>query len=214
MRTAVDRDPLVVDLDLLARLEIVIDDHLAAAADQRSPDLHRRQPIDVDMGDQIALEEDVEIGDVFGLAHHMAHAGCRNRDRALRQDEVHDGNVVHREIPHDADVMLEEPEIHADGIVVVDFSEAARDQFMHLADSARVQERMIDSQHEAAARGLIDEAHGLFGGGRDRFLDEDMLAGHQRAHGQPEMRGNRRCDGNGVNVRIPQDLLEVRRDLD
>ncbi len=115
------------------------------------------------MGDQIALEEDVEIGDVFGLALHMAHAGRRNRDRALRQDEVHDGNVVYCEIPHDADVMLEKPEIHANGIVVVDLSEAAAHKFTHLADCACVQERMVDRQHEAAARGLVDKPHGLLG---------------------------------------------------
>ncbi len=38
----VEGDPPVVHLHLLAGLEVVVEDHLLAAADQRVPDLHRR----------------------------------------------------------------------------------------------------------------------------------------------------------------------------
>ena len=80
---AVEGDALVVDLDLFARLEVVVDDHLAAAADQRAAHLHRRQPVHVDVGDQVALEEQRQIGDVLRLAGDVADAGRRDRDRLL-----------------------------------------------------------------------------------------------------------------------------------
>jgi hypothetical protein len=70
---AVHGDALVVDLDLLARLQVVVDDHLAAAADQGAADLDRRQPVDVEVGDQAVFEEEGEEGDVGGLALDVAH---------------------------------------------------------------------------------------------------------------------------------------------
>ena len=61
------RDAFVVDLYHLAGFQIVVNDHLLGAADQRAPDFHRRQPVDVKMRDQIAVEEAVDVRDVFGL---------------------------------------------------------------------------------------------------------------------------------------------------
>ena len=55
LRVVGEADALVVDLDLLAGLEVVVDDHLLAAADQHLPHLDRRQPVDVDVGDGARL---------------------------------------------------------------------------------------------------------------------------------------------------------------
>ena len=55
--SAVHGDPLVVDLDLLARLKVVVDDHLPAPSDQGPADLDRSQPVHVQVGDRVVLEE-------------------------------------------------------------------------------------------------------------------------------------------------------------
>ena len=52
-----DLDALVVHLDLLVGLEVVPDEHLVAAANQRRPDLDRRQPVDVDVRGDVAWKD-------------------------------------------------------------------------------------------------------------------------------------------------------------
>ena len=82
---------------------------MLAAADQRPAHLDRRQPVDVDVRDQVALEVQRQIGDVLRLAGDVAHAGRGDRDRLLRQHVVHDREVVHGEVPDHVDVVLEQP---------------------------------------------------------------------------------------------------------
>ena len=45
---------LVVYFNFIARFEIIINDHLAAAADNSSADFYRRKPIDIDMSNRVA----------------------------------------------------------------------------------------------------------------------------------------------------------------
>src|SRR5579883_796100 len=118
--TVAHRDAFVVKLDLFARLQIVVDDHLSAAADQRLANFDRREPVDVEVGDQRAVVKGGYVGDVFGGALHMTNAGGRNRDRELGQNVLHDREVMHGQIPDYVYVVLEESEIDADRIVVVD----------------------------------------------------------------------------------------------
>ena len=63
-----EADALVVDLDLLARLQVVVGDHLLAAADQDLPDLHRREPADVDVRDDAGVVEERDVGEVLRRA--------------------------------------------------------------------------------------------------------------------------------------------------
>ena len=214
LRIAVERDALVVDLDLLARLEVVVDDHAFAAADQRPPHLHRREPVHVDVRDQVVLELQVQVGDVLRLALDVADARRRHRDRLRRQQVVHDRQVVDGEVPQHADVVLEQAEVHAHRVVVVDLAEAVVDQLAHLADRAGVHEGVVDGQHEAAAIGLVDQALRLLGRRRDRLLDEDVLAGLERPHRQVEVARDRRRDGDRVDARVVQHRAEVAGDLD
>ena len=100
-------DAFVVDLDLLARFQIVVHDHLAVAADERPSDLDGREPIDVEMGDHAVREIARQEGHVFGLAGHVGHARGGYRLGAGTEDEVHDGQVVDGEIPEDVHVVLE-----------------------------------------------------------------------------------------------------------
>ena len=155
-RRAVHRDALVVDLDLLARLQIVVDDHLAASADQCPPHLDRRQPVHVDMRDQVGGEEHGQIGDVLRLAGEVRQAGRRDRHRLLTgEDVVHDRQVVDGQVPDHVDIVLEEAEVDPRRVVVIDLPQiAGLDQLAHLANRAGVDEGVVDADHQIAASRL------------------------------------------------------------
>ena len=60
-----DFDPAVVDLDLVADLHVIVEDHFLATADDDGANFHRREPVVVEMGDEPTIEIDREIGDVL-----------------------------------------------------------------------------------------------------------------------------------------------------
>ena len=61
----VQRDAFIVDLDLLALIQIVVDDHLVARTDQSASQFHRCKPVGVDMGDLAAFEEECQVSDIL-----------------------------------------------------------------------------------------------------------------------------------------------------
>ena len=121
---------------------------------------------------------------------------------------------MHGEIPDDADVVLEQPEIHTDRVVIVHLSETAFDDLAHLPDGAGVHESMIHRENKPATRGFVDQPLCLVRGRRHRLLDENVLSRHQRFQSETKMGRNGSGDGDGVNARIAQDLIEVVGDLD
>src|SRR5262249_55984197 len=144
-------DALVVDLDLLARLEVVVHDHAPAPPDQGPAHLDRGQPVHVDVGDQVRLEEQGQGRGGRGWAGHVAQAGGRHRLGVWREHVIHDGQVVHGEVPDHVDVVLEEPEVHADRDVVVDLAQrVAGDELLDPPHGARVHEGVVDHQHATA----------------------------------------------------------------
>ena len=69
---------------------------------------------------------------------------------------------MHREIPENVDIMLEKPEVHAHGIIVVDLTEVARaNQFVNLTNGAGVNKGVIDVEHQVALVRLIDQLLGF-----------------------------------------------------
>ena len=116
-------------------------------------------------------------------------------------------------VPDDADIMLEQAEIDPHGIVVIHVAEPIFDDFAHLADGARMYERMIHGEDETPAGGLIDHAARFIHRRGHRLFDKDMLAGHHGFHRQFEMGRNRRCDGHRMNAWIAQHLFEVAGDF-
>ena len=46
----VERDALVVDLNFFGRVQIVVNNHLAAGANQGAPQFDWSEPVDVDVG--------------------------------------------------------------------------------------------------------------------------------------------------------------------
>jgi hypothetical protein len=102
-----DADALIVDFDFFAGLDVVVNDHLAIAAQQRAADLDRRQPIHVDMGDQILVEEAGHVGDGLAASRQMPDSGSGDRARHTGQKMIHDREVVHGQIPDHVHVGLE-----------------------------------------------------------------------------------------------------------
>ena len=49
--------------------------HPLTAADEGAPNLHRRKPVDVEMGDERAFVERSDVGDVLGRPVHVTDAG-------------------------------------------------------------------------------------------------------------------------------------------
>ena len=60
-----DLDALVVDLELLGRLEIVPDEHLPVTTKERRAHLHGGKPVDVHVGDHVVREIERDVGEVL-----------------------------------------------------------------------------------------------------------------------------------------------------
>ena len=115
---------------------------------------------------------------------------------------------MHGQIPDDADVVLEKPEIHSHRVVVVDVAEVtAVHDLTDFPDRARVDERVIDHQHPAAPLRKVHQARRLFGGRGERLFDHDVLAGLERAAREVEVRRDRRRDRDGVDGLIDDHLV-------
>ena len=131
----------------------------------------------------------------------MREAGARHRERTLAQHVVHDREIVDRQVPQDVDVLLEQTEIDADGIVVVDLAELARlGELFHLANRAGVDEGVAHHQHEVAGLRLVDQTAGFVAARRDRLFDQHVLAGAQRRQRQIEVRLDGRRDDDGIDI--------------
>ena len=107
---------------------------------------------------------------------------------------------MHREIGDHADVALEQPEIHADRIVVVDMTQlSALDDLRHLADGAGVNERVVHDQHPFAAVGFGYQLARLQRSFGHRLFEPKVLAGLQHRHPELEMRMDWCRHGDGID---------------
>src|SRR5579871_6375942 len=61
----IQRNSLVVDLDFFGLVEIVVNDHFAAGADQRATQLHGCEPVSVNVRHLAAFKEERQVRDVF-----------------------------------------------------------------------------------------------------------------------------------------------------
>src|SRR5207302_7466748 len=104
---------------------IVVDDHLPVAADQGAAHLHRRQPVDMVVGEQVVREEAGQVRHVDGLPGNVRGSGGGHGTGLLAEDVVHDGEIVDGQVPQHVDVVLKETEVHPHGVVVVKPSEVA-----------------------------------------------------------------------------------------
>ena len=120
-----DVHPTVVDLDLLADLHVIVEDHFLAAADDDGADFDRGQPVVVEMGNEAAVEIHGQIGDVLDPIADVAGAIGTDAHRRFLDEMVEDGDVMGCQIPKDVDVALNQAEVDADGIEIVQFPQVA-----------------------------------------------------------------------------------------
>jgi hypothetical protein len=95
---------------------------------------------------------------------------------------------VHGKIGDDVYVPLEQAEIYAGGIVIINLPEvAALYDLAHLPDRAGINKGVIDKHGQRALFSLIGEFFGLKRCFRHRLFQPQMLARLQNRHAQLEM---------------------------
>ncbi len=108
------------------------------------------------MPDQGALIAHRDVGDVLGWAAAVRRPSRGDGEWLLGDQVVHDRHVVRGEIPHHVHVGLEQPQIDAHRIEVVEIADVPRiDQLLHPPDGAGEDKRVIDRQEQPAALGQV-----------------------------------------------------------
>ena len=139
----------------------------------------------------------------------MGLAGGRDGDRALVDQVVHDREVVGGQVPDHVHVVLEEAQVDAHRVVVVELAEGPSSMSCLIFLTAPVKRKVWSTMIvEVLLRGELDQLLGLGGGGGEGLLDEDVLAVLQGLLGQFEVGRDRRDDRDGVDLRRFQDLLQ------
>src|SRR5215472_18914355 len=116
--SVVDTHALVIDADLFIGNEVVPNQHLLLAANQRGPDLYGGKPVHVDVGDDVLWEIDGHERNVFDAVQVLL-AGGDNGFRLLLDQVIHDREVVRRQVPNNAHVVLKQAQVDAQRIVVI-----------------------------------------------------------------------------------------------
>src|SRR2546425_480761 len=205
-------DASVVHLDLFVGLHIVPDQHFLLAADQRRPDLDRGEPVDVDVCDRVAGEVNGDERDIDESVE-VRLAGRADGLRLLADEEVHDRQIMRRQIPYDTHVVLEETEVDPCGVVIIEIAEdAVVEELADLPDGPGEEERVVHHDLELVPLGQLDELIRLLGGGGKRLFDEEMLAVRQGCFGEFKMRVDGRHDGDGVDLCRGQQVGGIRGD--
>ena len=118
----------------------------------------------------------------------MCFAGRDDGFRFSLDEEVDDRQIVRRQIPDDADVVLEEPEVDPRGIVVIEVAENALvDELTNLSHGAGEQKRVVHHDPEILPLGQLDQLLRLVGGRGEGLLDEDVLPVLQGGFGEFEV---------------------------
>src|SRR3989442_6691067 len=106
-----------------------------------------------------------------------------------------------REVPDDADVMLEEPQVDSRRVVVIEIAEDAFvEELTDLPNGPREEEGVIHHDLECLPLGQLDQLFRLVGGGCKGLFDERVLAVPQSGSGQFEVRRYGGHNGDGVDL--------------
>ena len=129
----------------------------------------------------------------------MIQARGRDGTGTKRENIIHDREIVDGKIPEHIDVVLKKTEIYPNGVVVINFAQTSTvNEFADLADRAGIHEGVIDHEHQISLLRHIHEVLYLAGVGRERFLDEHVLAFLQGAQSEVVVGGD--WCGNGYRV--------------
>ena len=162
------------------------------------------------MRDRARAVPEVDEGDIRRSGHEAGAAEGRDLGRALPEPVAEDREIVGREIPDDAHIRLMEPEVDPARGDEVDLAELARvDQRLDLHDRRAVEERVARHQHEVLPARQLDQLPRIGDRGRQRLLDEHVLAGREGGGGQRVMGRDRSRERDGVDGAIREHLVEA-----
>src|SRR5207244_7589997 len=140
---------LIVHAYLLGRFDVVVENHLARAGNQRTTNLDGRQPVKMKMRNEVIRKFHDEISDVLDARLDVATAQRADANRLALDQIIHDQKIVRRQIPEHIDVALKQAEINPDRIEVQQIAElAARNDLLDLSHRTGVHESVID--HKSA----------------------------------------------------------------
>ncbi|GAB3902893.1 hypothetical protein GCM10029964_094040 [Kibdelosporangium lantanae] len=135
--------------------------------------------------------------------------GDRDRGDPGRQDRVEDGQVVRGEVPQHVDVRLDQAEVDADRVEVLDVAQLTRvHQLAQPLHDGRVAEGVVQHQHQAAFLGGGHELDPVRVRRRQGLLHQHVLAGLQGGHRDFEVGRGRRGHGDRVDLRVGEYLGE------
>src|SRR5438309_1599577 len=112
----------VGNLDFFVRLQVIPHQHLLFAANQRGADLDRRQPVHIDVGNNLVRKIEGHESHVFETVEVSLPSG-HDGLRSLLDQVIHDRQVMRGEVADYIDVVLEQAKVHPRGIVVVQFAD-------------------------------------------------------------------------------------------
>ncbi len=152
------------------------------------------------------------IRQVLRCTGEVIRAARRDGRRMFAQQVVEDREVVHRQVGDHVDVALEQSEVDAGRVVVVDATEfAALDELAHLAHCAGVDEGVVDEDRQLAPFGFVDQLARLQQGLGHGLFEPQMLARPERSHAQFEMGADRSRDSDRIDCRILKQILKTVR---
>src|ERR1700730_5298250 len=99
----IDLYAFIVNFDFLIGFEIVPDEHFLLATDQRRPDFHGGQPINVNMGNYVTWKIDRNKCDIL-VPIEMPFASRNNCFRLVWNDVIHNSEIMRGQVPDNADV--------------------------------------------------------------------------------------------------------------
>ncbi len=167
------------------------------------------------VGDEIAVEPDRHVGHVREAAPRVVRPDRRDVPGWLVDEVGEDREVVRREVPEHVHVVLEEAQVDAHGVEVVQVAELPHvDDLLHLAHGARVDESMIHHQDEAMPLGDFAELLPLRDGARQRLLHQHVLVRRKRSHRERVVAEDGCGDDDRFDLAVSEDVLRIVGDLD
>ena len=176
--------PLVEDADRFLGLEVVEKRHLAAADHRDLAHLSRIQPAGADVGDHAVAEAKRGEGHVLAARREERGALGRNPRRRLIEKVQEDGHVVGHQIPDDVHVGADGTKIRPGEGQILELSEGAgADHLLQMIDPRVVAKDVSNHEQALHPAGEVPQLACLVDVGRERLLDQAVLAGLERGAG-------------------------------
>ena len=200
----------VVNRDLAIELHVVEDGHLPRADDRHAPHLVRVEPRQVHMRDLPGREAEVAEDDVLDAFLEKRLAARPDLGRLLPEQQQDHRQVVDAEAAKRVLLRPDRAEVLPVAVDVEDVSEVAGvDDLLQLPYARVVEEQVTGHEHPLSRLGELDELLRLIRGQRHRLLDEDVLAGGERALRELDMSGHGCRDDDRFDLVVLEDILEA-----